>query len=71
MNFDVDALYRAGVGRAGTDEAAFIAILASRSEPHLRAVFAAYEQKYREPFEKVVKKEFSGDIEDALLGLGK
>ncbi|KAJ3043429.1 Annexin B9 [Rhizophlyctis rosea] len=71
VNGDVEALYRAGVGRMGTDESTFINILASRSENHLRAVFNAYQMKYHENIEKVIKKEFSGDIENALLGVVK
>ncbi|KAJ3046828.1 hypothetical protein HK097_000480 [Rhizophlyctis rosea] len=69
VNGDVEQLYRAGVGRMGTDETTFIQILATRSENHLRAVFAAYQNKYHEDMERVIKKEFSGDIENALLSI--
>lgn len=42
-------------------------ILSSRSDNQLRAIAHAYEQKYRHPLEKVLKSEFSGHMEDALL----
>ncbi|KAJ3208437.1 Annexin A13 [Dinochytrium kinnereticum] len=66
---DVQALYKAGVGRPGTDEMAFISILTDRSEAHLRKMFTAYKIKYKDSMEDVVKKEFKGDLEKALLGI--
>ncbi|KAI9093819.1 Annexin A11 [Phlyctochytrium arcticum] len=69
VDADVEALYRAGVGKMGTDEATFISILCSRPDYHLRNVFNAYRLKYNQTMEQVVKKEFSGDIEKALLSI--
>ncbi|OZJ03463.1 hypothetical protein BZG36_02729 [Bifiguratus adelaidae] len=66
---DVETLYRAGAKRIGTDESEFIRILSSRSIPHLRAVFQAYGAAHHKRFEDVIKSEFSGDIEAALLSL--
>ncbi|KAK9685094.1 hypothetical protein K7432_015632 [Basidiobolus ranarum] len=66
---DVEALYRAGEKRFGTDEAAFISILCSRSETHLAQVFSQYQIKYGKPIQKVIKSEFSGDIERGLLNV--
>ncbi|ORX50716.1 Annexin [Piromyces finnis] len=68
---DVEALYRAGEGRLGTDESTFISILCGRPEAHLRQVFAQYQQKYSHSMEKVIKSEFSGDIKKALINLVK
>jgi annexin A7/11 len=68
---DVEALYRAGEGRLGTDESAFISILCGRPETHLRQVFEQYQRKYGHSMEKVIKSEFSGDIKRALIGLVK
>jgi len=68
---DVEALYRAGEGRMGTDESAFISILCGRSDVHLRQVFAQYQKKYSHSVEKAVKNEFSGDIKKALISLVK
>ncbi|KAJ3413259.1 hypothetical protein HDV05_008245 [Chytridiales sp. JEL 0842] len=66
---DVEALYKAGVGRKGTDEMAFIVLLTHRSDEHLRKVFDAYPRKYEESIQEVIVKEFKGDLEKALLGL--
>jgi len=68
---DVEALYRAGEGRLGTDESAFISILCGRPEAHLRLVFSQYQQKYGHTMERVIKSEFSGDIKKALIHLVK
>jgi annexin A7/11 len=67
---DVEVLYKAGEGKWGTDEAVFFSILNSRSEAHLKAVFAMYEKNYKKTFEKVIKSEFSGDLKNAILALG-
>jgi hypothetical protein len=57
--------------KQGTDEMAFIVLLTHRSDTHLRKVFEAYPSKYRETVQEVIIKEFKGDMEKALLGLGK
>ncbi|KAI9008176.1 hypothetical protein BC832DRAFT_410855 [Gaertneriomyces semiglobifer] len=67
MASDVDALYRAGVGKLGTDEATFIHILTNRTPQHLLAVFNGYNQKYGMTMSRVIEKEFSGDIKKGLL----
>lgn len=69
VNADVEGLYRGGEGKMGTDESVFISIFASRSENHLKAVFEAYAKRYNKSMEKVVKSEFSGDLEDGLLAI--
>jgi len=66
---DAEALKKAGIKKFGTDEAEFLRILNSRTYPHLKLVFADYEQIAKESIEKSIKSEFSGDIEMALLGL--
>jgi len=66
---DVEALYRAGEGRSGTDEMGFISLLCNRPSSHLNNVFNRYQQKYSHTIEKAIEKEFSGDIEKALLKL--
>lgn len=68
---DVEALYRAGEGRLGTDESAFISVLCGRPEAHLRQVFAQYQQRYGHTMERVIKSEFSGDLKKALINLVK
>jgi annexin A7/11 len=42
-------------------------ILSARSDGQLRAINHAFEQRYRIPLEKVIEKEFSGHMKDALL----
>lgn len=44
-------------------------ILNTRSYAHLRALFAAYVQTKGKTMEKVIKAEFSGDMERTLLSL--
>jgi len=66
---DAEDLYKAGEGRLGTDEKAFMTILCHLPDYHLRQVFDYYEKKYDHTVEKAVKKEFSGDIEKNLLKL--
>ncbi|POM64058.1 Annexin (Annexin) Family [Phytophthora palmivora] len=66
---DAEELYKAGEGRMGTKEHEFIDILVTSPPQHLRAVNSAYEKKYNHNIVHAVKKEFSGDAEDALLFL--
>ncbi|KAF8950132.1 Annexin A7 [Haplosporangium bisporale] len=66
---DVQSLYKAGEGRMGTDESAFIHILTNRPDAHLRAVFTQYQTRYGKKFTKVIKKEFSGWIKTGLVYL--
>lgn len=45
-------------------------ILNTRSENHIRAVMAAYQQQYGKTLSQVIKSEFTGDLERSLLALG-
>ncbi|KAF5373475.1 hypothetical protein D9615_009466 [Tricholomella constricta] len=62
---DVEALYKAGQGKIGTDEMVFCDVLINRSQPHLAAVIEAYGRKYKS-LTKVIKSEFSGHMRDGL-----
>lgn len=42
-------------------------ILTSRNDAQLRAIAQAYEQRFHEPFARVLKKSFTGHMEEALL----
>ncbi|KAI8250340.1 Annexin A7 [Colletotrichum sp. SAR 10_77] len=64
---DVMDLYRATEGKIGTDEMLVCSILSTRNDNQIRAINQAYEQKFRRKLEDVIKKEFSGHMEDALL----
>ncbi|KAG6901483.1 hypothetical protein C0995_011246 [Termitomyces sp. Mi166 len=70
---DVDALYNAGEKRFGTDELVFCEIFINRNPAHLKAVFEAYPKKYKKykTFAKVVRAEFRGHMQDALLHIYK
>ncbi|KAI0135629.1 Annexin [Daldinia grandis] len=64
---DVMELYRATEGKVGTDEMMVCSILSTRNDNQIRAINLAYEQKFRRRLEDVIRKEFSGHMEDALL----
>ncbi|KAI1143541.1 Annexin [Hypoxylon sp. FL0543] len=64
---DVMEIYRATEGKLGTDEMMVCSILSTRNDNQIRAINHAYEQKFRRRLEDVIKKEFSGHMEEALL----
>jgi annexin A7/11 len=65
---DVSELYRATEGsKIGCDQVAVCAILTQRSDGQLRAISQAYRQKYHRELAEVLKSNFSGHMEDALL----
>ncbi|GAP86030.1 putative annexin A7 [Rosellinia necatrix] len=64
---DVMEIYRATEGKTGTDEMLVCSILSTRNDNQIRAISHTYEQKFRRRLEEVIKKEFSGHMEDALL----
>ncbi|KAA6411673.1 MAG: hypothetical protein FRX48_04954 [Lasallia pustulata] len=67
VDADVSELHRATEGRLGTDQLAVCAVISNRSDGALRAIALAYEAKYRIPLEKVLQKEFSGHMQQALV----
>ncbi|KAI8635111.1 hypothetical protein F5Y19DRAFT_59 [Xylariaceae sp. FL1651] len=64
---DVMEIYRATEGKMGTDEMLVCSILSTRNDNQIRAINHSYEQKFRRRLEDVIKKEFSGHMQDALL----
>ncbi|KAJ4300173.1 hypothetical protein N0V88_002842 [Collariella sp. IMI 366227] len=64
---DVNDLYNATEGKVGTDEMKVCSILSTRNDSQLRAIAYEYKQKYARNLEDVIRKEFSGHMEDALL----
>lgn len=64
---DVAEIYRATEGKIGTDQMTVCSIISGRSDGQLRAISHAFEQRYHIPLEKVIEKEFSGHMEEALL----
>ena len=67
VDADVTELHRATEGKHGTEQLTVCSILTNRSDGHIRAIAHAYEQRYRLSLETVLKKEFSGHMEDALV----
>lgn len=64
---DVEELYNATEGKIGTDEIKVCSILSTRNDNQLRAISHEYRQKYAKNLEDVIRREFSGHMEDALL----
>ncbi|KAI9799924.1 MAG: hypothetical protein M1825_004295 [Sarcosagium campestre] len=67
IDHDVRELQKATEGRHGTDQLTVCHILCSKSDGQLRAVANVYRSAYHRNLEDVIKKEFSGHMEDALL----
>lgn len=64
---DVMQIYKATEGKMGTDEILVCSILSTRNDNQIRAIAHTYRQKFNKDLEKVIKSEFSGHMEDALL----
>ncbi|KAL1310680.1 hypothetical protein AAFC00_000941 [Neodothiora populina] len=65
---DISELYRATEGsKIGTDQITVCSILSSRSDGQIRALSQAYVAKYHRKLSEVLRKNFSGHMEDALL----
>jgi len=66
---DSDVLYRAGEGKWGTDEKAFISLMCTRTRGYLAKLNLAYEAKHGKTLQKAIKSETSGDFSDAMCFL--
>jgi hypothetical protein len=65
----VEELYRAGEGKFGTDEKAFIRILGGYSPEVLQDVSQAYKKAHGKDLVRVVKSELGGDFQKAAMAL--
>ncbi|PTB63317.1 Annexin [Trichoderma citrinoviride] len=63
----VTELQRATEGTVGANTVAVAQILTSANAAQLRAMSAAYQNKYHRSLQDVIEREFRGDMEDALL----
>ncbi len=68
---DAKKLMAGGIKKKGTDESVFVTILCSKSYAQLRATFSEYESLAGMPIEETIKKEFSGDLKESFLAIGK
>ena len=64
---DVQELYRATEGQTGADQISVSQVLSSKSDAQLRAISLAYKQKFHRSLDEVIRKEFSGHMEQAFL----
>jgi annexin A7/11 len=69
VDADVREIHGATEGREGTDEVAVAAIFIGATDAKLCAISEAYERKYRMSLEKVIKDEFTGHLEKALVAM--
>jgi annexin A7/11 len=63
---DVEALYKAGEGRMGTDEETFVRILCGNNRFYLRDLADAYAQTHGKRLDLVIKSEIGGYLKQAL-----
>ncbi|XP_072016702.1 annexin A13-like [Amphiura filiformis] len=64
---DAKALYDAGEGKLGTDEAVFQRLLVGKSHEHLKAVFDEYETISDNTLEEAIKSEMSFNLKNCYL----
>jgi len=64
---EVKALHAATEGRAGTDQIEVFRIFIKSNDATLHAIAIEYEKTHHILLETVIKREFKGDVEDALL----
>uniref|UniRef100_A0A0N4Z9X1 Annexin n=1 Tax=Parastrongyloides trichosuri TaxID=131310 RepID=A0A0N4Z9X1_PARTI len=62
-------LFRAGEGRWGTNETVFIKILSTHNFCQLALIFNEYRNVTGHSMDVAIRREFSGDIKDALLAI--
>ena len=63
---DAQALYRAGEGRWGTDEATFVRIFTQRSAAEMDMISNCYQQLRGKTLHQAIDNEFSGDTKELL-----
>jgi len=66
---DVEALFRAGEDKWGTDEAKFIEIICSSTRSHCEAIYHRYVEKHHRTLDFIIKDEMSGHTGRALATL--
>lgn len=69
LNADVDALYKAGEGKLGTNDQVFIDILGSANQAYLDKLCQTYAAQKGNLMTEVIRKEFGGNMKKALTAL--
>ncbi|KAA8649374.1 hypothetical protein EYZ11_005651 [Aspergillus tanneri] len=69
VDADVRELHRAMEGQVGTDEVAVSAVFLGASDAKLCAISRVYEERYHIGLDKVLDKEFSGHLHNALVSI--
>ena len=64
-------LSKAGEAQWGTDEAAITKILCHRNYDQLKATYEAYQKLAGRDIEDAIKSETSGNLQDALVAIGR
>jgi Annexin len=64
---DVEAFYKMGQGKFGTDESGFFKLLCLSPPEHLKNVNSVYADKYDVTLFHAIETEFGGDAKDAAL----
>jgi len=64
---DIQEIYRCTEGKTGTDQIPVCSVFTSRNRAQMRAIAQAYKTKYHRNLDDVIRSEFSGHMEDALL----
>lgn len=67
VDADVAELHRATEAKTGTEQLTVCSILTNRSDGQIRAIAIAYKERYQRSLESVLKSEFSGHMEAALV----
>lgn len=67
VDADVTELHRATEGKRGAEQLTVCSILTNRSDGQIRAIAHGYQTRFGIALETVLKKEFSGHMEDALI----
>ncbi|ORX52236.1 Annexin [Piromyces finnis] len=69
---DVEILYQAGDGKKwGHNKEAFINILTHRTDKQLNKIFYEYEKKYNKTFLSAIRRNFTGNLQNALANIAK
>ena len=67
LDRDVSEMHRATDARIGKDQIAVCRIISSRSDGQIRAIASQFQQRYDISLDRIIEREFTGHMRDALL----